>query len=95
MVPETTIFGNEIGNLLFGNAGDDVLRGGGDNDVLRGGSGGDTYVWSLGDGRDRVREKETVDSTLLNSMILLVRSTRLRMTLPFVGSAVNFELILR
>ncbi|MFT5303494.1 MAG: Ca2+-binding RTX toxin-like protein, partial [Mariniblastus sp.] len=51
------IRGNETRNLLFGNGGDDTLRGGGDNDVLRGGSGNDTYIWSLGDGRDNVREE--------------------------------------
>lgn len=51
------IRGNEISNLLFGNDGDDVLRGGGDNDIVRGGRGGDTYIWSLGDGRDNYREE--------------------------------------
>lgn len=51
------IRGNEISNLLFGNDGDDVIRGGGDNDIIRGGRGGDTYIWSLGDGRDLVREE--------------------------------------
>ena len=54
---DDTIRGNEIPNLLFGNDGDDVLRGGGDNDISRGGAGSDTYIWSLGDGRDIVREE--------------------------------------
>jgi hypothetical protein len=52
-----TIRGTEVRNLLFGNRGNDVLRGGGDDDVLRGGEGDDTYQWSLGDGRDNVREE--------------------------------------
>ncbi|MEL7496933.1 MAG: M10 family metallopeptidase [Planctomycetota bacterium] len=51
------IRGNEIRNLLFGNGGDDTLRGGGGNDVMRGGTGNDTFIWSLGDGRDSVREE--------------------------------------
>ncbi len=51
------IRGNEVANLLFGNDGDDVLQAGGDNDIIRGGRGGDTYIWSLGDGRDIVREE--------------------------------------
>lgn len=54
---DDNIRGNEIANLLFGNNGDDTLRGGGDNDVLRGGAGNDTYIWSLGDGRDSIREE--------------------------------------
>jgi hypothetical protein len=51
------IRGNETANLLFGNEGDDVLRGGGDNDVMRPGAGDDTVIWSLGDGRDYIREE--------------------------------------
>ena len=54
---DDNIRGNEVRNLLFGNDGNDVLRGGGDNDVLRGGAGDDTYIWSLGDGRDTIREE--------------------------------------
>ncbi|MFK7768561.1 MAG: M10 family metallopeptidase C-terminal domain-containing protein, partial [Mariniblastus sp.] len=52
-----SIRGNETPNLLFGNAGNDILRGGGDNDISRGGAGDDTYIWSLGDGRDIIREE--------------------------------------
>ncbi|MGY8747428.1 MAG: M10 family metallopeptidase C-terminal domain-containing protein [Pirellulales bacterium] len=51
------IRGNETANLLFGNDGDDVLRGGGDNDVMRPGAGDDIVIWSLGDGRDYIREE--------------------------------------
>jgi len=54
---DDNIRGNEIRNLLFGNDGNDVLRGGGDNDILRPGSGDDVVVWSLGDGRDIIREE--------------------------------------
>lgn len=51
------MFGNEIRNLLFGNEGNDRLVGNGGEDVLRGGAGNDTYVWSLGDGTDTIREE--------------------------------------
>jgi Ca2+-binding RTX toxin-like protein len=52
-----TLFGNEIRNLLFGNEGNDRIIGNGGDDVSRGGLGNDTYVWSLGDGSDVVREE--------------------------------------
>jgi Ca2+-binding RTX toxin-like protein len=52
-----TMFGNEIRNLLFGNEGNDRFVGNGGDDVLRGGTGNDTYVWSMGDGNDVVREE--------------------------------------
>jgi Ca2+-binding RTX toxin-like protein len=52
-----TMFGNEIRNLLFGNEGNDRFVGNGGDDVLRGGIGNDTYVWSMGDGNDVVREE--------------------------------------
>jgi hypothetical protein len=52
-----TLLGNDVRNLLFGNEGNDRLVGNGGEDVLRGGSGNDTYVWSLGDGTDIIREE--------------------------------------
>ncbi len=51
------IHGNEVRNLLFGNNGNDTLIGSGGNDFMRGGSGNDDYIWSLGDGRDRIDEE--------------------------------------
>ena len=71
-----TIIGNSERNLLFGNGGNDTLEGDGGNDVLRGGEGDDTYVWRLGDGRDRVDEQgrggtdaiHVFDDTALNSL---------------------------
>ncbi len=52
-----TILGNSYRNLLFGNENNDVLEGDGGNDVLRGGANDDTYIWRLGDGRDRIQEE--------------------------------------
>ena len=39
---------------IVGSYNDDVIAGGLGDDVLIGGDGHDTYVWSLGDGRDRI-----------------------------------------
>ena len=71
-----TLLGNSQRNLLFGNVGADTLEGDGGNDVLRGGGGDDTYVWRLGDGRDRIDEQdlggsdvlEIIDDTALSSL---------------------------
>lgn len=49
--------GNELANLLFGNNGNDVLEGRGGQDLLRGMAGNDTFVWSIGDGFDVIREE--------------------------------------
>ncbi|MEQ1905499.1 MAG: M10 family metallopeptidase [Pirellulaceae bacterium] len=51
-----TIFGNEMVNLIFAGEGNDRISGFGGNDIIRGGSGSDTYTWSMGDGRDVIRE---------------------------------------
>ncbi len=53
-----TIIGTETKNLLFGNEGMDTLIGRGGNDVLRGGTQSDTYQFTVGDGRDQVREEQ-------------------------------------
>ena len=71
-----TLIGNSLRNLLFGNGNADTLEGDGGNDVLRGGSGDDTYIWRLGDGRDRIDEQnkggmdvlEIYDDTALNAL---------------------------
>ncbi len=52
-----TIIGNELSNMIWGGAGEDIIRGQGGNDWLYGGTGDDTYVWSLGDGHDRIIEE--------------------------------------
>lgn len=41
-------------DTLVGGLGNDILIGGAGNDVLRGGEGDDTYVFSRGDGADRI-----------------------------------------
>jgi Ca2+-binding RTX toxin-like protein len=50
------LFGGPGSDTLEGGGGNDTLVGGPGNDILRGGPGGDTYVFSRGDGRDRIIE---------------------------------------
>lgn len=53
---DDVINGNEVANTLYGYDGNDTIRGYGGNDLLRGGAGNDTYVYTMGDGIDRIRE---------------------------------------
>lgn len=39
---------------IIAKAGNDTLQGGTGNDILNGGAGSDTYIFSLGDGQDRI-----------------------------------------
>ncbi len=48
--------GTTAANTLAGGAGDDIIRGGRGNDVLTGGAGEDTFLFSPGDGADRVAD---------------------------------------
>ena len=52
------IRGNEIRNRIWGNDGNDTIIGGGGNDLLRGGRGNDVYQFTLGDGRDNIKEEK-------------------------------------
>lgn len=52
------IRGNETRNRIWGNEGADTIIGGGGNDLLRGGLGSDVYQFTLGDGRDQIREEK-------------------------------------
>ena len=44
--------------MLIGQAGSDILAGGKGDDTLMGGKGFDTYIWSPGDGNDRIIEEK-------------------------------------
>ena len=48
------LYGGSGNDRLYAEAGDDLLVGGTGNDYLRGGEGNDTYVFSKGDGEDRI-----------------------------------------
>lgn len=49
-----TLYGGTGNDTLEGNAGNDTLVGGTGNDRLEGGEGNDAYVFSKGDGEDRI-----------------------------------------
>ena len=49
-----TLYGGNGNDKLYGEEGDDVLVGGKGDDVLEGGYGNDTYIWSMGDGNDKI-----------------------------------------
>ena len=49
-----TLRGGSGDDRVFGDSGNDVLYGGTGNDHLEGGEGNDTYVFSKGDGEDRI-----------------------------------------
>ena len=49
-----TLYGGTGNDTLEGNAGNDTLVGGTGNDRLEGGEGNDVYVFSKGDGEDRI-----------------------------------------
>ena len=57
------VTGTEAGDFLFGSIGDDTLMGHGGNDTLQGLMGADTYVFSRGDGRDRISDHASYFST--------------------------------
>ena len=48
------LYGDAGNDTLEGNAGNDTLVGGTGNDRLEGGEGNDTYIFSKGDGEDRI-----------------------------------------
>lgn len=57
------VVGTEAGDFLFGSIGNDTLTGGAGNDTLQGTGGADTYVFSRGDGQDRITDHASYFST--------------------------------
>ena len=56
------LYGGTGNDWLYGQAGDDTLVGGTGNDHLEGGEGNDTYIFSKGDGEDRIFDANGVDT---------------------------------
>ena len=54
-----TLNGNEGNDRIYGGAGRDTISGGAGNDRLWGGSGQDNFIFSAGDGRDRIMDYDT------------------------------------
>jgi Ca2+-binding RTX toxin-like protein len=56
---------------LIGGIGNDVLAGGtGDNDLLEGGAGFDTYIYTAGDGIDRIEDSDARGKIVFNGGLL-------------------------
>lgn len=52
-------------DFLRGGRGEDVLKGGAGADILRGGADADTFVFSVGDGQDKVRGFNALEDSLV------------------------------
>jgi Ca2+-binding RTX toxin-like protein len=48
--------GNDLANTIIGNAANNILTGGKGADILTGGAGSDTFVYTGGDGGDRITD---------------------------------------
>ena len=53
------IAGDHDFDYIYGHGGNDILEGRGGNDGLGGGEGDDTYIYTVGDGDDRISESFT------------------------------------
>ncbi|CUS32162.1 hypothetical protein COMA1_10467 [Candidatus Nitrospira nitrosa] len=66
-----TLSGGADADLLRGGANYDSLQGGAGDDRLEGGAGFDTYVWSIGDGNDRIEDSGADDAIFVNGQMLV------------------------
>ena len=66
------INGGAGNDTINGNAGDDIITGGLGDDILNGGPGSDTYIYTAGDGNDRIHED-------FNSGVDVLRLTNLNL----------------
>jgi len=53
------LYGGAGNDSIYGQEGDDYLEGGAGNDALYGGAGNDTYVFSKGDGKDTIYDRDS------------------------------------
>ena len=56
--------GNELDNYLAGNSGNNLITGGKGVDTMNGGGGSDTFVFSRGDGKDRIGDFSSANDTI-------------------------------
>ena len=56
-----TLFGGDGDDALFGDLGNDLLVSGAGNDTLTGGAGADVFIFSTGDGADRITDFNAAD----------------------------------
>ncbi|MGC3974746.1 MAG: calcium-binding protein [Nitrospira sp.] len=62
--------GNNLDNRIIGNSGNNRLTGKGGNDLLEGGVGFDTYVYSSGDGTDRIEDSDARGQIVFDGRVL-------------------------
>ncbi len=62
--------GNELNNEVIGNDATNVLTGGLGNDLLKGGTGFDTYLYTTGDGLDRIEDAHGQNAILFDQQLL-------------------------
>jgi Ca2+-binding RTX toxin-like protein len=52
------LYGRDGNDIIFGEGGNDHIEGGKGDDILLGGTGHDTYIYSIGDGNDRIIDED-------------------------------------
>ncbi len=62
--------GNNLDNRIIGNSGNNRLTGMGGSDLLEGGIGFDTYVYSSGDGTDRIEDSDAQGQIIFDGRVL-------------------------
>ncbi|WP_455378084.1 putative Ig domain-containing protein [Petrachloros mirabilis] len=66
-----TLLGGAGGDVLNGGEKADILIGGTGDDLLEGGTGFDTYIYSTGDGNDRIEDSDAAGMIKVNGQILI------------------------
>ncbi len=78
LVGNDTLIGGAGDDNIEGGAGNDILNGGIGNDAISGGAGNDTYLFTKGDGSDKISEVDTASGNVNTIRLLDVASTELR-----------------
>ncbi len=87
--------GGSGADRLEGNAGNDTLAGGAGTDVLKGGVGADTFVFTRGDGADRIADfQNAIDTIQIDADLLGGGSPVATDLIGFAGRDANGFLIL-
>ncbi|MCM1552490.1 MAG: DUF2974 domain-containing protein, partial [Butyrivibrio sp.] len=66
---DDVLYGEAGDDVLYGEDGDDILVGGAGDDYLNGGYGSDTYIYSRGDGNDRIYNDDGNASRMNDRMV--------------------------
>lgn len=93
-VHDDNLTGDAGSNTLIGEAGNDRLAGGRGADALNGGEGADTFVFTLGDGRDRIADFGAGDRLQLGAGLWTGDKTAAQILAEF-GAEVGTDVELR